>query len=242
MDDQTEETTEQIEQVEETAVETDNVESTEEVETKEKKSRRPWEAFKNFAIVFSFIVNFVLIIVLLLIMPIVIPIVADIAVPIVGGLNDSFVDMESASIIQTIIVSDSIPIAFTVNLHDNTVVTLTESVTLGSVPTTFSLPGGGGAIYGSVTLALPAGLALPVELNVDVPIDEIIPITLPVDVIIPLNETELGAPFNQLKDLFGPIDVMLRDLPSSNEDLIERVTTAVTGSEPEEAEETPPTE
>ena len=245
MDDQTEETTEQTEQIEEMVEETavdDNVESTEEAEAKEKKSRRPWEAFKNFAIVFSFIVNFVLIIVLLLIMPIVIPIVADIAVPIVGGLNNSFVDMEKASILQTIHVSDTMPISFTLPLRENTIVTLTESVTLGSVPTQFALPGGGGAIYGAVTLSLPKGLALPVELNVDVPVDEVIPVQLDVMVDIPLNETDLGPPFNELKDLFGPIDKMLRDLPSSNEDLIERVTTAVTGSDPEEAEETPPTE
>jgi len=242
VDDQTEETTEQVE---ETAV-NDNVESTEQAETKEKKGRKPWEAFKNFAIVFSFIVNFVLIIVLLLVAPIIIPIVSDIAVPIVGGLNDSFVDMEKASIVRTITVTDQIPIGFTVNLHDNTTVTLTEPVTLGSVPTQFSLPGGGGAIYGAVTLSLPAGLALPVELDVDVPIDEEIPISLPVKVVIPLNETELGDPFNQLKDLFGPIDVLLRDLPSSNEDLTERVKSSITNPSPEEdvdtVEETPPTE
>ena len=245
MDDQTEETLEQPEQVEETAentaVESDNIESTQEAEPKEKKSRKPWEAFKNFAIVFSFIVNFVLIIVLLLVAPIIIPIVSDIAVPIVGGLNNSFVDMEKASILQTIHVSDTMPISFTLPLRESTVVTLTESVTLGSVPTQFALPGGGGAIYGAVTLSLPEGLALPVELNVDVPVDEVIPVQLDVLVDIPLNETELGPPFNQLKDLFGPIDTMLRDLPSSNEELGTRVKTAVLGT-PEEAENTPPTE
>lgn len=234
MDDQDDQIEETVEEVEETAVE-NNVESEETAtEPEQKKSKKPWEAFKNFAIVFSFIINFVLILVLLLVAPIIIPIVSDVAVPIVGGLNESFVDMEKASIIQTITVTDEIPIGFTVNLHDNTVVTLTESVTLGSVPTQFSLPGGGGAIYGAVTLSLPAGLALPVELNVDVPISESIPIELPVDVLIPLNETELGKPFNQLKDLFGPIDALLRDLPSSNSELGDRVKSAITGASPEE--------
>ena len=237
MDEQTEETTEQVE---ETAVDANNVDSTEGTETKKKKGRKPWEAFKNFAIVFSFIVNFILIIVLLLVAPIIIPIVADIAVPIVGGLNDSFVDMEKASIIRTITVTDEIPINFTVNLHDNTIVTLTAPVNV-TAPTAFVLPGGGGAIYGTVSLDLPTGMALPVELNVDVPIDEQIPISLPVKVVIPLNETELGDPFNQLKDLFGPIDVLLRDLPSSNGELTERVTSSVTTPPPEEVEETPPT-
>lgn len=239
MDDQTEETTEQIE-------ETNNTEAEATEEVKEKKGRKPWEAFKNFAIVFSFIVNFVLIIVLLLVAPIIIPIVSDVAVPIVGGLNDSFVDMESASIVQTIKVSDTIPISFILPLEKPTIVTLTEDVRLAAIPTSFVLPGGGGAIYGSVNLTLPAGLPLPVQLDVDVEVDQVIPVQLDVLVDIPLNETELGDPFNQLKDLFGPIDVLLRDLPSSNEDLVERVQSSITNPPPEEGaetvEETPPTE
>lgn len=237
VDNSTEETVEEVEEFEETAV-TDNAES-EEVKPKQKKSRKPWEAFKNFAIVFSFIVNFVLILVLLFVAPLIIPIVADIAVPIVGGLNESFVDMEKASILQTIRVSDTIPISFILPLRETTVVTLTDSVILGSVPTQFSLPGGGGAIYGAVTLSLPAGLALPVALNVDVPVDQIVPVQLDVNVDIPLNQTELGKPFNQLKDLFGPIDGLLRDLPSSNSELGDRVKSAITGSS---TEEVPPTE
>ena len=81
---------------------------------------------------------------------------------------------------------------------------------------------------------------MPVELSVDVPVDQIVPVQLDVNVDIPLNETELGSPFNQLKDLFGPIDTLLRDLPASNGELMERVTTSVTGSPAEE--EVPPTE
>jgi len=245
VDDQTEETTEQVE---ETAVEveSDNVESIEETEPKEKKGRKPWEAFKNFAIVFSFVVNFVLIIVLLLVAPIIIPIVSDVAVPIVGGLNESFIGMGAASITRTIEVSDTMPISFTLPLRESTIVTLTNEVQLGNIPTSFVLPGGGGAIYGSVTLALPAGLALPVELSVDVPVSQTIPVNLDVYVDIPLKETQLDAPFTQLQELFGPIDVLLRDLPSSNEDLTERVKSSITNPSPEEdvdtVEETPPTE
>ncbi len=216
-----------MDELNEEIVETNEPEAAEIETTKKKKGMKPWQAFKNFAIIFSFIVNFVLILVLLIAAPLIIPIVGDIAVPIVGGLNDSFVDMESASILQTIHVSDTMPISFVLPLRENTVVTLTESVMLGEVPTTFALPDGGGAIYGSVTLSLPAGLALPVELSVDVPVDQVVPVQLDVNVDIPLNETELGQPFNQLKDLFGPIDKMLRDLPSSNKELIDRVTTSV---------------
>ena len=76
----------------------------------------PWQAFKNFAIIFSFIVNIITILVLLIAAPLIIPIVNDIAEPIVGGLNDSFVDMGEAHIVQTIQVQDTIPVVFTLHL------------------------------------------------------------------------------------------------------------------------------
>ena len=53
---------------------------------------KPWEAFKSFAIIFSFVLNFILVIVLLLIAPLIFPVILNNAVePIVSGLNDSFV-------------------------------------------------------------------------------------------------------------------------------------------------------
>lgn len=185
--------------------------------------KKPWQAFKNFAIIFSFVVNFVLLLVLLLAAPLIIPIVDTVARPLVGGLSDSFVQMGEASIVRTILVDDSIPVSFTLPLSDTTDVVLDRSVPL-NVPATFNLPGGGGTINGSVYLELPEGMILPIRLDLDVPVSNTIPVQLDVAIDIPLQETELGAPFNTLQELFVPLDRFLRGLPASNQELFERLT------------------
>lgn len=184
---------------------------------------RPWQAFKTFAILFSFTVNIILIIVLLLVAPLIIPIVDGIAKPIVGGLTNSFVDMSEAKIVRTISVEDEIPIEFTLPLDTRTDVVLAEAVPL-NVPAQFNLPGDGGRINGQVAIQLPKGLILPVQLSLEVPVQERIPVELAVQVEIPLDETELGQPFNTLRGLFEPLNNLLIKLPNTNEDLIDRVT------------------
>ena len=154
------------------------------------KKMKPWQAFKTFAILFSFAVNLVLLIVLLLAAPLIIPIVSEIANPIVGGLNDSFVDMSTATISRKIEVNDEMGIAFTLPLETTTNVLIVENVPLEGIPAQFVLPNGGGAINGQVYLSLPEGLELPVYLALDVPVDQTIPVALSVDVDIPLRETE----------------------------------------------------
>ncbi len=187
------------------------------------RDMKPWQAFKTFAILFSFVMNFVLLIVLLLAAPLILPIVNDIANPIVGGLNDSFVDMSTATISRRIEVNDEMDIAFTLPLSATTNVLVVEDVKLEGVPAQFLLPGGGGAINGQVFLSLPKGLLLPVQLGLDVPVDQTIPVNLAVDVDIPLSETELGGPFNKLRSLFEPLAELLGGLPSSNADLFDRI-------------------
>ncbi|MDJ0756028.1 MAG: hypothetical protein QNJ45_21045 [Ardenticatenaceae bacterium] len=183
---------------------------------------KPWQAFKNFAIIFSFIVNIVLVLVLLLAAPLIIPIVSEIAHPIVGGLTESFVEMGEANIVQTINVEDEIPISFNLPLNQQTTVVLSEPVPL-DVQAVVTLAGGGGTIFGNVALTLPEGTELPVQLTLDVPVDQTIPINLPVDVNIPLDETELGQPFNRLQALFSPLNDLLGGLPASNEELGDRI-------------------
>ncbi|GAB4157432.1 MAG: hypothetical protein Fur0021_26390 [Candidatus Promineifilaceae bacterium] len=183
---------------------------------------KPWQAFKNFAIIFSFAVNAIFLIVLLAAAPLIIPIVNDVAEPLVGGLNDSFVQMGQAKISRTIEVNDVIPIAFTLPLSTETVVTTTAAVPL-QVPAEFILPDNGGTIRGIVAIELPANLPLPVQLALEVPVDQQIPVALSVDVNIPLQETELGQPFSQLQQLFDPLDRLLTSLPSSNAELLQRL-------------------
>jgi hypothetical protein len=183
---------------------------------------RPWQAFKNFAIIFSFVTNLVLLVVFLLSLPLIIPGVNSIARPLVGGLSQSFVQMGEASIVRTIEVDDELPISFSLPLQQETNVVLVEPVPM-TVPATFTFPGGGGSINGVVSLELPAGTTLPVALDMQVPVSETIPVRLDVGVDIPLQETELGAPFNTLQGLFAPLDRFLGGLPQDNDDLFQRL-------------------
>jgi hypothetical protein len=184
---------------------------------------KPWQAFKTFALFFSFALNLIMLIILLAAAPLIIPIVADIARPIVGGLNNSFVDMGDATIEQSIQVDDTLDIDFTVPFSTTTRVVITEEVPLEGVPARFVLPGGGGVINGQVYLDLPEGQELPIQLEIEVPIKQTIPVKLDVPIEIPLNETELGGPFNALQALFEPLDELLHGLPSSNDELIDRI-------------------
>jgi len=196
---------------------------------------KPWQAFKTVAIIFSFAINIVVLILLLAILPLVLPLVDSVVKPLVGGLNDSFVDMSEATISRTIEVNDEIDIAFTLPLETETVVKVTDNVPLTSVPTTFVLPGGGGQINGWVTLELPAELELPVQLSLEVPVEQTIPVNLAVSVDIPLSETELGKPFNTLVGLFSPLDRTIKNLPDSNEELLNRILVpSVTATPPAE--------
>lgn len=195
-------------------------------------SGKPWEAFKTVALIFSFVVNIIFFIVLLAIAPLILPIVNDIVNPLVSGLNQSFIDMGEAEITRVIKVDDEIPISFTLPLNTETVVVITQPVPLNNVPARFVLPGGGGYINGEVSLALPVGLSLPVQLSLEVPVEQTVPVQLDVDVQIPLSETELGKPFNDLQAIFGPLDETLSNLPKSNEDLFNRIRGLQSSEEP----------
>ena len=185
-----------------------------------------WQAFKTFAILFSFTVNVILLLVLLLAAPLILPIVGTIVTPLVGGLNDSFVQMGEATITRTIEVNDNIPVVFELPVSTATTVVLLSPVPL-SIPAQFVLPAGGGYINGTVSINLPAGLQLPVALDITVPVSQTVPVNLLVDVSIPLDETELGAPFMQLQQLFAPLDSFISALPGDNEELIERIRQAM---------------
>ncbi len=191
---------------------------------------KPWQAFKSFAIIFSFTVNLILLIVLLLVGPLILPIVSEIAVPIVDDLDVSFVEMGDAEIVRTIKVDDTLDIDFIVPLQTETNVVLSQDVRLLR-PATVSFPGNASVIYGQVDLVLPAGLVLPVDLTLDVPVKQTIPVLLDVAVEIPLNETDLGQPFERLETRFGPLNNLLRSLPQSNDAFMITVREAIFGSD-----------
>ncbi|HDN80102.1 MAG TPA: hypothetical protein ENG33_06540 [Chloroflexi bacterium] len=163
---------------------------------------RLWSAFKNVAIVFSFIVNLILLIVLLIGAYVLITIGPELkkgtVQPMVRQALTELDNLEDATISLTVPISETIPIRF-----DLPVYARTNVVTTGPVPVStganFILPGGGGSIKGTVNLVLPTGLQLPVELYIVVPVSQTVPVRMEVPVSIHLKETELGEIISRLR-------------------------------------------
>lgn len=169
-------------------------------------------AFKTFMIIFSFVVNLVLIIVVVALVLLIFDLKNNVVTPLVTGLHSSFVGLDEATIDWTIPVRDSIPVKFDLPLNQGTVVRLTENVPL-SVAATINLPGVGVLNNAQVFLSLPAGLELPVQLDLTVPVDQEIDVSLDVRAVIPLNETQLHDPVENLRLVFEPIVRALYNLP-----------------------------
>ncbi len=184
-------------------------------------SGKPWQAFRNFAIVFSFVANIFFIVLLIAVVTLIIPSLKKVAEPMVSVMNQSFADINDAHIIRTIHVEDTIPINFELPVSTGTEVVLTEAVPM-AVNTSFVLPGGGGTINGTVFFELPTGTILPVQLDLVVPVNQTIPVELTVDVDIPIEETELNEPFGDLQSIFRPLGEVLSRLPADNQDALKR--------------------
>jgi hypothetical protein len=118
-------------------------------------------------------------------------------------LQDVVADLQEATIIYTVPLDTRLPIELNVPINRDTITTprnvvrLTEPVRL-QAPAAIVFPGGGGNLNASVTITLPEGLELPVDLNMDVQLVTSIPVQLDVPVRIPLRETELGPQFARL--------------------------------------------
>jgi hypothetical protein len=191
-----------------------------------------WEAFKTIAILFSFIVNLVLVITLVIVVTLLFQIKNGIAEPLIDGLHSSFVGLDKATIDRVIPVRDTIPVVFTLPLQQNTDVILTAPVPL-QANAQFNLPGGGGTINGLVSLQLPQGMSLPVALDLDVPVDTDLDIALDVRAIIPLEETQLHDPLQNLRSLLEPFVMALDNLPGNAEEGREYVGQLLSGSAPD---------
>lgn len=200
-----------------------------------------WNAFKNVAVVFSFVVNFVMLMALLLFtIPSVraaLSLKAGLVDPLLSDLDAAFVGLGEATVDTTVQIDKSIPIQFDLPLNESlpigfdlaieqdTTVVLKKAVPL-SVPATFTFPGGGGAINGSVFLSLPQGMELPIHLSMvvpvsqtipvvmDVPVDQMIPIQMTVPVHIMLGEAGLNPVVGQLRDSIAPVKQQMELLPN----------------------------
>ena len=201
-----------------------------------------WRAFRDVAIVFSFVVNVVLLIVLLALL---VPGVRTLLVlrngllePLVTDLDGAFVSLGQATISTSVRIDESIPINFTLPLNqslpidfelpidEKTTVYLTEDVPIYA-PATFTFPSTGGQISGQVALALPRGMPLPVRLdlsvpveqqvpvNLQVPVSQYVPIQMDVPVEISLGESGLDVVGGELRQSLVPAKRVMDTLPSN---------------------------
>ena len=199
-----------------------------------------WAAFRETAIVFSFVVNFVLVVALLILgvpgLRLAFALKAGLVEPLLDDLDAAFVSLGEAEIDTTIPINEPIPIRvdlpldqempinFQLELEQDTDVTLQQPVPL-NLPAQFNLPGGGGVINGYVSLSLPAGTSLPVHLSMvipvsetirvqmTVPVSETVPVQMTVPVRIKLGEAGLDPAVQQLRGVFKPLREQIDKLP-----------------------------
>jgi len=206
--------------------------------------KRFWNAFKDIAIIFSFVVNFVLVVSLLVVsipaLRTVFALKIGMVEPLLNDLDAAFVGLGEATVDITVQIDKSIPIQFDLPLdqqlpidfqlpiEQDTAVVLNAPVPL-SLPAQFNLPAGGGVINGNVSLSLPVGLPLPVHLSMvvpvsqtipvrmNVPVNQIIPIQMEVPVHIKLGEAGLDPAVEELRAVFRPLKEQIESLPDGIE-------------------------
>lgn len=185
-----------------------------------------WDAFKNIAILFSFIVNIILVLVLLLSPRPLFMAKSQVAEPLLVDLDSAFAALGETKIESTVYITDTMAVVFDLPLAQNTRVVLVEPVPI-QAPASFIWPAGGGAIHGTVQLVLPEGLALPVSLNLMVPVNTTVPVVMKVPVVINLAEAGMGPAIEQLRAVFSPLTGALQSLPNSPEELLRPAATPV---------------
>jgi hypothetical protein len=206
--------------------------------------KRFWDAFKDIAVVFSFVVNFVLVVLLLAVsIPALragLALKTGLVEPLLNDLDMAFVGLGEATIDTTVQIDEPIPIQFNLPLNQllpidfqlpieqDTVVVMNAPVPL-ELPAQFNLPGGGGVINGTVSLSLPTGMAMPIRLSIVVPVSQTIPVqltvpvseTIPIQMTVPvsikLGEAGLDPAVSELRAVFYPLRTQIESLPDGIE-------------------------
>lgn len=176
------------------------------------KFRVWWNSFKTVALLISFSLNMLALIVLLLLLMQIFQVKNGVVEPWVDGLYRNIVGLDEAVIASTIQIDQALPVAFDLPIQQTTRAVLTQDVPIAA-NATFTLPGGGGVINGRVDIVLPRDLVLPLQLDMSVPVDTSVPLAVSVDVEIPLKETQVHAPLQNLRDLLEPYVRVIDNLP-----------------------------
>ncbi|MGJ3239758.1 MAG: hypothetical protein ACFE0Q_13690 [Anaerolineae bacterium] len=189
----------------------------------------------RFMIIFSFIVNFVLVVILLIAGLYIFQIKQQVADPLIQGLHTTAVGLGESTIDWVIPVRDTLGIDLEVPINANTILSQVDQI--DGVPVAERIPGetvvtltrnvpiritGANIDAGNlqlnnatVNITLPAGTELPVALDLMVGLNTDIPVELDVRAVIPLRETQLNDPINQLGLLFEPLAIGLHNLPNN---------------------------
>ncbi len=183
-------------------------------------------ALWTIASILSLVVNVILIIIVLILASQLFSIKRLVGDELIGGLHSNFVKMDQASIITTILVSDTIhvsdtmPVVFNLPLKQETGVILTKDAYIKKATVFLN----GSAV--PTDIILKKGTALNIMLDMNVPVNQTIPVqlTVPVQlkvpVNIPLSQTELHIPFVGLRQVVEPYKTLLDPLPGSWKEML----------------------
>ncbi len=177
------------------------------------RSRRAWNAIRNITIVISLFVNLILIVVVLVLVSQIGAIKATLN-GVLTQLDTAFSSLGAAVIQDNIHIDQRVPVRFDLPINELPgTATTTEPVPL-VIPATFSL-GGFGQINGTVSLALPAELRLPVRISMIVPVNNEIPVVFDQQVAIPLGQKGLGPVIDQLRGVTVPLLQLVDGIPDA---------------------------
>jgi hypothetical protein len=171
---------------------------------------RLWNALKNISAIFSMFVNLILIVVVFVLITQLGAIKATL-IGVLGQLDSAFEGLGKSSIVDTIKIDQQLPVQFDLPINQNITVVTQSPIPL-SVPTTFSL-GAFGTINGIVSLEIPAGTSLPVQLQLTVPVNAQIPVKFDQPVSINLYSKGLGTVVDKLRAALGPLIKLIKTLP-----------------------------
>jgi hypothetical protein len=173
---------------------------------------RVWAALKSITLLVSMFVNLILIVVVVVLINQVGAIKMTLA-SILGQLDSAFQGLGAATIVDTIKIDQQVPVRFDLPLSQDTTVVTQAPVPITAYAT-FSL-GQFGSINGTVSLALPTGTALPVHLELTVPVSNSIPVVFDQPVSIPLAERGLAPVVAKLRSALGPLINLVKQLPDA---------------------------
>jgi len=165
--------------------------------TRERMLRSLWTIASIFSLTFNLLLLILLGVVLLK------GNVTGIGNGLLGGLYSNFERMDQAHIKTHIPVQTSIPLDLVIPVQTTTGITLAQDVAITGAHVKINTPLFN--IDAPADVTLPAGTALNVVLNFNVPVKTVVPVTLDVPVDIPLQDTELHPAIAGLKDTIKPL-------------------------------------